>query len=230
MDELRPLPQLPSVDSEGIRKSVTPLRLVFWGALICIIDITFSQTVNGEGFKIDVLDDTVGAILIAVGVFRLGRIVVDNAYATWMTFVKSMAVVVVIETFFDHFIMRLPEGIGLIKNLLGLAELAAIVVFCWCMRRLCQVSGLSQAAGSWKVTIILFAVVFVAPLALLYLLYLAGLVAIVSGKSFNVNLGPGGLLLIPVFIVPVVHLFMSTSRMKRAAEAQPSRDVFEPVP
>jgi len=58
-----------------------------------------------------------------------------------------------------------------------------------------------------------------------YGVYLAGMFAMLTGNSFHFNLGLTGLLLPPVFIVPVVHLFVSTSRMKRECESTP--DVFD---
>jgi len=46
-----------------------------------------------------------------------------------------------------------------------------------------------------------------------------------TGNSCHFNLGLTGLLLPPVFIVPVVYLFVSTSRMKHECESTP--DVFD---
>jgi len=34
---------------EDIRNAITPLRLVFWGGLICILDFNISQTVMARG-------------------------------------------------------------------------------------------------------------------------------------------------------------------------------------
>jgi len=57
--------------------------------------------------------------------------------------------------------------------------------------------------------------------------FLAGLIAIFASTSFNLNLGPAGLLLLPVFALPLIHLFVSTSRLRRAAE---SGSVEPPAP
>jgi len=198
-----------------IRQAITPLRLVFWGGLLCLFDITFSETHNGEGFKFDILNDTLGAILITVGVFRLAAIRVDRPYASWLALVQAMSVVLIIDTIRDHFIVQMPQVVVLLGLAVSLAYLAAILAFCWCMRRLCLAAALARAADSWRVTIILFVVIFVAPLGLFYL---AAIVAIVTESSFHINLGPAGLLLLPVLAIPIIHLFVSTSRMKRAAE------------
>ena len=54
---------------------------------------------------------------------------------------------------------------------------------------------------------------------------LIGLGAMIAGQSFYFNLGIAGLLLLPVFALPLVFLLISTSRMRKEAEAltaQPS--------
>jgi len=210
--------ETPRVDRSEVHKAIKPLRLIFWGGLLCLFDITFSELRNGQGYRFDVLNDTLGAILIAVGVFALARIAVDSPYKSWLALVQAMSIVLVVDTFFAHFVFPLPDAVVLLQNVVGAAYLAAILAFCWCMRRLCQAAGLARAAASWKVTIILFAVIFVAPLGLFYV---AAIGAIATGKSFHLDLGPAGLVLLLVFAVPIVHIFMSTSRMKRAAEALP---------
>jgi hypothetical protein len=65
---------------------------------------------------------------------------------------------------------------------------------------------------------LLFVVIYVLPLGFLYA---AGAFMIALGTSFYFDLGVAGLLLLPVFAIPLVHLFISTARMKRAAEMVP---------
>jgi hypothetical protein len=48
--------------------------------------------------------------------------------------------------------------------------------------------------------------------------HLVGSLAKVTRDSFNFNLGAMTLLILAVFAIPFVHLFLSTLRMKRAAE------------
>jgi hypothetical protein len=193
---------------------ITPLRLIFWGSLLCLIDISFSQTVNGSGFKFDLLDDFIGMTLITVGVFRFARFAPSHSYAKSMAFVKVVAVVSTFKALLDHFVFRAPAVWDFAWTFFGLAELAAIVVFCSNMHLLCRALELDWPARSWKTTATLFVCITAIPLGLFYS---ASLIAMLIGKSFNVNLGPLGLLLIPVFAIPIFHFFASTSRMARAA-------------
>lgn len=204
------------MNEHGVKQAIIPLRLIFWGGLLCIFDFTFSQTTNGRGFKFDVLNDALGTILIAVGVFQLSALPVQDRYGTVMKFVQVVSVLAVLDAIRDHFIMPLPPVVHFALNLFGLVTLAAIVAFCVAMRWFCEEAHLLEASRSWSVTTVLFVVIYLVPLGLLYVLTA---VAIASGTSFNLNLGPVGLLLLPVFAIPLIHLFVSTSRMKRAAEA-----------
>jgi hypothetical protein len=91
-----------------------------------------------------------------------------------------------------------------------------VIAFCVAMRWFCEAASLREASQSWRTTTALFVVIYAVPLGLLYV---AGAVATASNHPLNFNLGPLGLLVLPVFAVPLIHLFVSTSRMKRAAEA-----------
>ncbi|HUU21641.1 MAG TPA: hypothetical protein VM389_03815 [Phycisphaerae bacterium] len=215
MTVIEPTESHPAPLRQYLPKAITPLRLVFWGGLLCILDFTVSSTVNGRGFKFDILNDALGMILITVGVFKLGAIPVHRQYHNAMTFVKVMAVIGIVQAVMDHFVLPMPAAIGFLSSLLSLASLAAIVTFCVAMMWFCLEAGLPDVARSWKVTLILFVAIYLIPLGPFNLIAMG---ALLTGKSFHINLGPLAILLILVFLVPIVHLFISTSRMKRAAE------------
>jgi hypothetical protein len=198
----------------SLAATITPLRLIFWGSLLCLIDINFSQTANGSGFKFDLLDDFIGTTLITVGVFRFAAFTPAHSYAKSMAFVKVVAVVSTFKALIDHVVFRAPDVWSFAWTFFNLAELAAIVLFCSNMHLLCRTLELDEPARSWKTTATLFGCIFAIPLGLFYS---ASLIATLLGKSFNINLGPLGLLLIAVFAVPIFHFFASTSRMARAA-------------
>jgi len=199
-----------------LRRAITPLRLVFWGGMLLVSDVT----VSSDGFKFDVLDDTVGAILITIGVYRLAAIPVSPRYDRMLAFVRVVCILAIFDTALDHFIFNMPEPLAFALSLLAFVELVATVCFCVAMRWASQVHGLVRSARSWRVTMLLYVLVYPLPLGTFYLITAA---AIATNQSFHIDLGPVGLLLLPVFAAPIVHLFVSTSRMKREAlEASPS--------
>ena len=188
-----------------------------------MLDIHISSTSNGEGWRFDFLNDFVGMATITWAVFRLARIEVEPRYAIAMGFLKIVAVLGCVKALHGHLIYDTPLLISLLVNLQGFLAMAATVIFCVAMQWLSRHAGLDRSAGSWRVTTILFIVVYLIPLGLFYL---ASLVAIATGQSFNLNLGIGGLVLIPVFLIPLVHFFVSTSRMRD--ESMTRDDMFHP--
>ena len=133
-----------------------------------------------------------------------------------MRFVKAVALLTVAETALKHFVFPEPTPVSVALTIVSLAQLAAILVFCIAMRWFCVEAGMGHVTKSWGTTILLFGLLFVLPLGLFYV---SALFAVLTGNHFNINLGPAGLLLVVVFVLPLVHLFISTSRMRRAAEA-----------
>ena len=200
----------------SLNLSRTPLRLIFWGGLLCVIDFHFSWISGSSGFKIDILNDLLGMVLITVGVFRLEPICATYNLQTPIQVIEVVAVISCLEAAVDHFIFEWPGLLSFSVFVFGLLKLGAILIFCITMSRLCIAEELLDAARSWKTTTVLFAVIYVVPLGLFYA---AAAVAIAFDKSLNIDLGVAGLLLIPVFIVPLIHFFVSSSRMIRSVNS-----------
>ncbi|MGI9240699.1 MAG: hypothetical protein ACR2RV_07855 [Verrucomicrobiales bacterium] len=189
-----------------IRRTIGPLRTIFWGGLICIFDLKINN--------FDLLHDLVGTIMIAWGVFALGGIKVHESYAKAMRFVQTVVALSCLTTLMDQFGYPRSSFISTLLSLLGTVEMIAIVVFCVAMRWLCIHAELVESTRSWRTTTLLFTFIYLIPLGLFYC---AAAIAIATGNSFSIQLGPAGLLLLPVLFAPLVHLFVSTSRMKNEA-------------
>ena len=210
-------PAPPRISPSDIRRTITPLRLVFWGGILCVFDLAFSSATNGEGFRFDLLNDAVGVILITVGVFRLATVPVNRRYRRAMRFVQVVSVLVLVDAVREHILVpESPPVVDYFFMLVSLASMIAIVLFCVAMTWLCRESSFLQPWRSWRITTALFVLVYLLPVGGFYAV---GLCYVAAGRSFHIDLGPLGLLLLPVFAAPIVHLFISTSRMKRAAEA-----------
>lgn len=194
--------------------------MIFWGALLCVFDFSFSSTTsfNGQvtsGYQFDVLNDFLGMLLVTFGVSRLSGFAIDSAFLSSMRFIFGCCVLNCVEAFLGHFVFQTPPFWSLISNLLGLATLVAIVLFCTSMQRLAVAFSLPRSASSWLTTRWLVIVLWAIPLGLLHLL---GLGVLITGQSFHWNLGVLMIPLLIVFIIPLVHLFISTSRMRQEAE------------
>lgn len=200
---------------EDVARTITPLRSIFWGGLLCILHVSITTRFNDVDYKIDILDDLVGMLLITSGVFKLAAVQVHQRYASAMRFVKAIAVLDTLAAIDGYFVYKKPVPLSALFTLLGIAELIAVVVFCVAMRWLCLDAQLEKSARSWSTTIWLFTLIFLIPLGLFAA---ASFVMLLQGNSFDVDLGPAGCLLLPVFLAPLIYLFMSTSRMRNEAE------------
>ena len=203
-----------------ITQAVTPLRMIFWGGLLCVFDFTVSSTtsINGQspsGFRFDFLNDFVGMLLITVGISKLSAFAMDSSFRSSMRFVFACCVLNCVEAFIGHFVFQRPVIFDILSNVLGLASLCAIVMFCTSMHRLSSDFALHRSADSWLTTRILVVILWVIPLGLLYVV---GLGALLTGQSFHWDIGVAIIPVLLVFVVPLIHLFISTSRMRREAE------------
>jgi hypothetical protein len=210
-----------SISHHHIAQTVIPLRLIFWGALICLFDFTFAQKTNGTGWKCDVINDLIGMLMITGAVYKLGKIPVHDRYRKAMLFVTVMAVLSCLHALHDHFVYRVPSALSFCLSIQSALAMVATVVFCLAMRWLCREAGMERSERSWKITTGLFTCIYLIPLGLFYC---AVAIAIVTENSFSFQFGPAGLLLLPVFCIPLVHLFLSTSRMKADAESMACGD------
>jgi hypothetical protein len=203
---------------QDIRRSITPLRLIFWGGLIVVFDVRIG--------RFDLVNDLVGMIMITWGVFRLSDFTARHRYSMAMIFIKVVAVLGCLVALHDHFVYQVPAPLSTVLLLTNGVAAVAIVVFCLAMRWLSTEAGLSASAKSWRTTTRLFAALYLLPLGAVYL---AAAVAAAMGRPFDVDfnfgeLGLAGVLLLPLVLlllgllsVPPLHLFLSMSRMSKEA-------------
>ena len=202
---------------EDIIHAARPLRRIFWGALLVLLDIYVSWTVNGTGFRFDFLNDTAGMLLITAAVGRLRDIPVYGAYESRMRFIHWVSILALIDSVMAHFIFQKPWLLGFLGLALNVAVILAILSFCACMRDLCRAAALDEAAGKWRRTYGLFLVFHGIPSLVLVLL---GLHAMITGQAYHFDQTPGAAL-IYLTLVPIFFFFGATSTMVRAAEAMP---------
>ena len=201
------------IPPETLARFRVPLRLIFWGGLLCLFDFWFTSGSKRSGFKLDILNDFVGMILITVGVFRIVAAMPPGKERRTLNLIGTVAVFSTLAAFLGHLVFEHPEPLSWALSILSLAELWAILVFCAIMGSACRHGGLDAASRSWNTTFVLFFVIYLIPLGFFHL---AALVAMGTRSEFRIDLGPAGLLLLPVFFWPMVHFFVSTSRMARA--------------
>lgn len=210
----------------SIHQAIVPLRLIFWGALLCVLDFSVSNTttINGQitsGFKFDFLNDFLGMLLVTLGIYRLKQFDLDSTYRVNMSVVLVVALVNCLIAFADHFVFDTPLPLALLMALFSIATLVATILFCTAMLQLADAYGMWNSSVSWRFTRLLVIAIWVVPFGLLNLLLLG---VLLTGRSFHFNIGWFMVLVLLTMLVPLVHLFISTSRMKNEAEQAPVID------
>src|SRR5688572_6553017 len=207
------IPDDPGQFPTRLLRTRTPLRLIFWGGLLLVLDFHFSTVQGNRGFRLDLLNDLMGAILILVGIVKIVMLRLDRQWHGPLVAVAVVSVVSCGWALLNHAIFPRPVLLVFLESLSSLAELAAILVFCAAMRSFCRSAHSPETAASWNRSFLLFLVIYAVPLGSVYAI---GAVAALTQSGFNINLGWGALLLLPLFLWPPVHFFISTSRMIRA--------------
>jgi hypothetical protein len=197
---------VPMISEFDVRSAIRPLRWIFWGALLWIIDLKIND--------FDLANDVLASILVLMGVSRLGQIDVSVRYRSMMWWVWLIAISSVPVTLVKTFGSNFGQPLSILMTIFSLAQLAATVAFCVAMRWFCGEAGLIRSAESWRLTSIFFITLFAGPLGLLYGYML---LSQLTGMRWTLNVGTSVVLILFVLLVPIVHFFISTSRMRREA-------------
>lgn len=192
------------------------LGKIFWGTLICVFDLHFSFTSNGTGFRFDLINDVLGAIMVTWGVSQLQPLMKEFRSAQIMRFCHVMASLCILDAVVDHVIAPWPMPLQVLSIVFRFVCLAAIFQFCSAMRIFCFAAGLLEAERSWILSQRLFLFLNLIPAAILQLL---SFVALTGGTRGRVQVDPlmGALGLVAVIaaIIPLVYLLWTIWATRR---------------
>jgi hypothetical protein len=202
----------------AIDSAAGPLGWIFWGVLICILDLNIAQSSGDYGVRFDFVNDVIGTVLIAAGVFRLAQFEAGPTYATAMVLVKASALMAIAEAALSHFVVPLNHPLALVMWVLKDCVIAATVLFCFAMNWLSQSHGLGESLASWRTTCWLMVCLYLVPMSLLQLVVLV--VMLGGGGRIQFQSLPLTVLVILVMLIPGVHLLLSLRRMSSEAESR----------
>lgn len=196
----------PRLSLSDLRRAPPALRLVFWGALINLVDLR----VNG----VDLVNDILGMTLVALGAWRLARLRVDATYRLWMRFAAGVALAGLLSAILE---LAPPSPVARsAAELVGLLEVAALTLSCAMMIRLSRAAELPDVAADWANTWKWFLWIEV---GLLGLLRAALTLAWLSGGRFPLPPAHASawiaalILFLGLLLVPWIRFFQSTSRL-----------------
>jgi hypothetical protein len=191
------------------------LWLIFAGILVyCIaIAITFS---GQQSWRIYLSDQPIGAALIAIGVWQLGRVDIDREYTLTMRAILIFAILQIATTAVAFFPLSKDPLFQLFRSVLDLASTAAVVAFCIAMRWFCQDLALQRSARGWLKTTVVFCCACV-PLAVSQfagMLVVLKAIQIVPYSTAQQNLAGWFLLQILLIVAPPLAFLLSILQMR----------------
>lgn len=203
------------IHREDIIHAARPLRRIFWGALLVLVDISFAWRFGDTGFRLDLLDDTLGMLLITAAIGQLRDIPMGGWYATRMVFLHWVAIVALLDSVLQHFIFPKPWLLAFLSLVMPFVMIAALLALCACMRDVCRAAMLSEEAQRWQRAFVLFLAFSGILLALI------GLGVLTIGLPAHFTPTPDLLWIGVLFLVPNFYFLRATSTMARAVEEMP---------
>jgi len=202
------------ITREEIASIAGSLDFICWGVGIWVIDVTVNL---GTNYNFDIINDFLGIVLIGCGVFRLGRIDVGERYRNMLAFVKAVVFLAGLQALSDNLGLRTPKAVSAVLSLLELLKALGIILFCRAMVWLCSELGFSRAAGSWRVTLLLYVFTCLVPA------WLLGVIGLLRGGgriTLDIGIIPTVLVLSAFTFVPLIHFFVSAWRTKSELKAR----------
>ena len=188
------------------------LILLLIGGPIVIVDFTIAQ---GGGPPFDILNDTIGMLLITWAAFLLGRLREGEAFSRPMLFVQGASILLTIWSI----LVQIDPGLAasFLGILFGGVSAAATMALCLAMRRLTRRHGLQRSTDRWRRSHLLVTFVWGGAWLLGALFSLvtraAGPVAYVSAVQGSV--GPAlllfGLLVLAIVLIPGIFVIVAIS-------------------
>lgn len=197
------------------------LNLIFWGIVFILIDISFSETRNGEGYRIDIINDLVGAFMVFRGFDRIAksnlfyqreRLLRGIYYATGLQMLLSAT---------TFFVIQKPEWLSLLEGFVNLYIVWGLIEFAYAMHILSNNIFLPKSRDRWKVSQrLLYRIYFIPMFVLEVLAVISHLVNVPELRlrydfgSEIVNLALAITLFAMVF-VPLIHSLWSIYMMRK---------------
>jgi len=198
---------------KSVLKTIFPLKLVFWGAVLIFIDFNL--------FFFDVFNDTIGWIILASGIVKLLFVSTLKKFENGMIYVS----LVLLLSVGIHFLSLISPELIIVYNsyliYVSALQVVAIITFCHSMHIFCNEYELNEMGAHWKNTILLFTLFLIIPEAVNSLIiqythpdFVQSTLLLIILIIINMVLG----------LIPFVHVLLATNKMAKYAESLKPRD------
>ena len=151
-------------------KIINPLRLIFWGGLFIIIDFNLTCHSTGGAVGIDLLNDTIGLILVTIGLLYLVFIEHNQKYDIVITIVAFISIFFCAGSILSTFYPSIIEKINKFILLIWFIEKVGLLLFCWSLKLLFDDDKMRFLYDRWSTLTILFIFFSILPSGTLLLL------------------------------------------------------------
>lgn len=217
------------------------MRAIFWGAIVCLVDVTiaFDTSIAGSsgaaaqrtGFKCDVVNDMIGFALIAFALSTIGQMLAPTRVRAGLRFAAAVAALSIVSSLHDQIIYDREPAVQLLELLVSSLQVIALCVFCASMRGLCEAHNL-PVARRWQTCFLLCVAIYAVP-SLLLNSYAAVTLLSPDGPLKEMK---SAWIVIPVLLmvlVPLIYMLWALHQTRRQILTPPSppdrRRGFEPV-
>lgn len=218
--------------TDPLHRADLPLKQIFWGILLVLLDFSLTLNSGGSGVSCDILHDVIGYLLISVGAGSLARIVPTGPQQKRLVLCQFIAILSIPFAILNSFIFERLPLISAMESAMSLAQLIGLCVFShslWVLaaQRQMRVTKLLQVATA------LLVVCSLLPLGMFYLM---GTVVSLTGQTFTRDLTAVVVVaMLVLMLAPTIVLLVAISRMRRelnrpATEAPGDRRGFDVIP
>ena len=177
------------MDRANLNKEISKaLLFIMLGMAIHVVDISFSRTVNGEGFRFDLINDLIGIGMIILAIGQLRRIRINEKYQQYMTFALVAAGVQMVWDLEGHMLYVRPYFLWVLSLICGFLVLGGILLLLESLLILSSGLSLNKSPFNLKLAKRLFIYLEIVPsVVVVGLLLLSGSDVIFFGPGNSLN-------------------------------------------
>ena len=202
-------------------KIIKALRLIFWGGLFIVIDFNLSCQLHSENIGMDVFNDSIGLILVSVGLLYLMFIEHNDKYDNIITIVTMISILYSIGSILLIFYPSLNEKLSNFTYLIWLIQNVGLLLFCWSLKILFDDEEMKYLYNRWNTLFILFIFFSILPTGLLLVLQ-----SQINLYNINAFVSISMILFTILQIVPLVYLMLTINKIIQYAKSKVPNSVM----
>ncbi|MFC1555811.1 hypothetical protein ACFL67_01890 [candidate division KSB1 bacterium] len=176
------------MDVLDAKKTITPLRFIFWGMVLFFFDHTIRT--DPPVMKFDIISDLAGAVLIVYGLWKINGLDFQGKHKFYLKFALGTGFLLIFDAFQGHFILPPEKYImyfAIKHSVVYLFQVIAFVFIASTLAWLCRETFSQITQKIWKVIKYSYLIVHLPYLLSLLIGTITVLIAGVDVSEMNVD-------------------------------------------